>query len=191
METLTGTTVIGGSGGLIVSSGKIGIGTGNPGTALEVYGSITSRTAITQDAIIISGRGGGTNSYAITLSPTTLTASRAITFPDAAGTVALTSDITGGASAGSFTNITGSGLLTISTATSGTSNSIILASANYSLPDPSTCTGRIYWVKNTNSSAITLSSSGTSKTIDGQSSITLAQYDAYTVVSNGTNWFIL
>ena len=44
----------------------VGIGTTTPGTALEVYGSITSRPASTNDAIIISGRAGGTSSYSAT-----------------------------------------------------------------------------------------------------------------------------
>ena len=83
------------------------------------------------------------------------------------------------------------GTFALTTATSGTANSVILASSAYALPDPTTCSGRIYWVKNTSASAIALTSSGTSKTIDGAASISLSQYDCYTVVSNGTNWFVI
>ncbi|NBV84283.1 hypothetical protein EBR57_09230, partial [bacterium] len=85
-----------------------------------------------------------------------------------------------------------SGTVAITTATSGTTNSVILASANYVLPDATTCSGRIYWVKNTSASAITLTSAG--GTIDGVAAatgLTLSQYDCYTVISNGTNWFII
>jgi len=49
---------------------------------------ITTRAAATQDAIALAGRAGGTSSYVGTLTPTTLTASRTWTFPDAAITVA-------------------------------------------------------------------------------------------------------
>lgn len=47
-----------------------------------VVGTITTRAASTQDAIIISGRAGGTSSYAITLVPTTLFGSRTFTLPE-------------------------------------------------------------------------------------------------------------
>ncbi len=68
----------------------------------------TFRQAATQDGIIITGRNGGTNTYAVTLSPTTLTANRAITLPNAAGAVAL--------------KVTGSITLTANTAATITHN---------------------------------------------------------------------
>jgi hypothetical protein len=43
----------------------------------------------TQDGIVINGRAGGSSSYRATIVPTTLTASRTITLPDATGTVTL------------------------------------------------------------------------------------------------------
>lgn len=46
--------------------------------------------ASTQDGIIIAGRNGGTTSLRATIQPTTLTASRTITIPDATGTVLIT-----------------------------------------------------------------------------------------------------
>lgn len=49
--------------------------------------AIRSEAASTQDAVIIAGRAGGTSSYAVTLTPTTLTASRTLTLPDASGTI--------------------------------------------------------------------------------------------------------
>jgi len=42
-----------------------------------------------QDGIVINGRAGGSSSYRVTIVPTTLTASRTITLPDATGTVTL------------------------------------------------------------------------------------------------------
>lgn len=84
------------------------------------------------------------------------------------------------------------GTFALTTATSGTANSVILAAANYALPDAATCSGRMYWVKNTSASAITMTSAG--GTIDGVAAATgvsLSQYDCYTVISNGTNWFVI
>lgn len=49
--------------------------------------AIRSEAASTQDAVIIAGRAGGTSSYAVTLTPTTLTASRTLTLPDSTGTL--------------------------------------------------------------------------------------------------------
>jgi hypothetical protein len=65
----------------------LGIGTTSPSVKLDVIGSIKALPAATQDAIIIAGRAGGTSSYAVTLTPTTLTASRTITLPDATTTM--------------------------------------------------------------------------------------------------------
>lgn len=46
-------------------------------------------TTVAQDGVVLTGRAGGTSTYRVTISPTTLSASRAITLPDAAGTVVL------------------------------------------------------------------------------------------------------
>jgi hypothetical protein len=60
------------------------------------------------------------------------------------------------------------------------------------LPDPTvTATaiaGRPWTIKNVNSSSLTVQSAGTSKTIDGASSQTLAQWAKATYVSDGTQW---
>jgi len=60
------------------------------GTAIDLTGAagLTTRQAATQDAVSLLGRAGGTGSYVLSLTPTTLTASRTVTFPDAAITVA-------------------------------------------------------------------------------------------------------
>jgi hypothetical protein len=44
--------------------------------------AIRSEAASTQDAIVIAGRAGGSNSYAVTLTPATLSASRTLTLPE-------------------------------------------------------------------------------------------------------------
>ena len=55
-------------------------------TATSASG-ITTRQAATQDAVVLLGRAGGTGSFGVTLTPTTLTASRTLTLPDASGTI--------------------------------------------------------------------------------------------------------
>jgi hypothetical protein len=44
--------------------------------------AIRSEAAPTQDAVVIAGREGGTSSYAVTVTPTTLSANRTATIPD-------------------------------------------------------------------------------------------------------------
>ena len=51
--------------------------------------AIRSEAASTQDAIVIAGRAGGTSSYAVTLTPATLSASRTVTLPDGGGNYTL------------------------------------------------------------------------------------------------------
>ena len=63
------------------------------GTSLALTGgSLTARPAATQDSVIIAGRAGGTSSFGVTITPTTLTASRTITLPNVTGTVVTTGD---------------------------------------------------------------------------------------------------
>lgn len=51
--------------------------------------AIRSEAASTQDAIVIAGRAGGTSSYAVTLTPATLSASRTVTLADGGGNYTL------------------------------------------------------------------------------------------------------
>jgi len=57
------------------------VGATTPSTG--VFTTATARAAATQDSVILQGRAGGTSSYGVTLTPTTLTASRTVTFADA------------------------------------------------------------------------------------------------------------
>lgn len=64
------------------------LGTAQTFTAAQTFraaNAIRSEAASTQDAIVIAGRAGGTSSYAITMTPATLSASRTVTFPDGGG----------------------------------------------------------------------------------------------------------
>lgn len=56
-------------------------------TFYNATGQTFGRTA-TQDGILLTGRNGGSSSYRVTFTPTTLTANRTLTLPDASGTVA-------------------------------------------------------------------------------------------------------
>jgi hypothetical protein len=49
--------------------------------------AVRSEVAATQDAVVIAGRAGGTLSYAVTLTPTTLSANRTITLPNGDATL--------------------------------------------------------------------------------------------------------
>lgn len=50
--------------------------------------SLMHRRAGTQDGVALSGRAGGTSSHGVTLTPTTLTATRTLTLPDTTGDLA-------------------------------------------------------------------------------------------------------
>jgi hypothetical protein len=60
-------------------NGTVGATTPAAGT----FTTATARAAATQDSVVLQGRAGGTSSYAATITPTTLTASRTVTLPDA------------------------------------------------------------------------------------------------------------
>lgn len=58
------------------------------------------------------------------------------------------------------------------------------------LPTAASIAGTEYIIKNSGSGIITVDPAGT-ETIDGSTTIDLAQYDSLTVVSDGTNWVIV
>jgi len=69
------------------------LGTAQTFTAAQTFraaSAIRSEAASTQDAVVLAGRAGGTSSYAVTLTPTTLTASQTLTLPNSTGTVSTT-----------------------------------------------------------------------------------------------------
>lgn len=57
---------------------------------------IRTEVAAGQDAVVIVGRAGGSNNYAVTMTPDSLTTNRTLTLPDQSGTVALVSQIVTG-----------------------------------------------------------------------------------------------
>jgi len=73
-------------------NGTVGATTPNTGaftsvTAVSASG-VQTRAAATQDGIRLIGRAGGTSNWEVALTPTTLTADRTLTLPDATTTVA-------------------------------------------------------------------------------------------------------
>ncbi|MEP7258184.1 MAG: tail fiber domain-containing protein [Flavitalea sp.] len=66
--------------------------------------------------------------------------------------------------------------------------------ASVSLPDATTCTGRIYWIKNASSTLptpVVTINTASSQTIDGQASTLLDEpYEVIRLVSDGTGWTI-
>ena len=83
------------------TNSRIGIGTITPAYKLETYGSIATRPAATNDALVFSGRAGGASSYAVTFTPTTLSANQTITVPNETGTLLTTASTIPGSQSGS------------------------------------------------------------------------------------------
>jgi len=117
------------------------IGLGETLTGAKVFrnaAGIKTEQAATQDAMIVVGRAGGTSSYTLTLTPTTLTSSKVVTFPDATGTVALTANklsdfaaTTSSELAGVISDETGSGNLVFSSAATLT-GTVLNGNTNFS-----------------------------------------------------------
>ncbi len=87
-------------------TGVAGTGAGNTFTGANTFRT-TSGTrfeeASTQDAIIIDGRAGGTGSFAVTLTPATLSANRTVTIPNETFTVGFRNLPAVGTQTGSYT----------------------------------------------------------------------------------------
>ena len=91
--SFTSGAVLKGSGTSAITTATAGTDYVKPDTAstftaaqtFRAANAIRSEAASTQDAIVVAGRAGGTSSYAITMTPATLSASRTVTFPDGGG----------------------------------------------------------------------------------------------------------
>ena len=114
---------------------------------------ILTRAAATQDGVELIGRAGGSSSYKVTLTPTTLGGNRTLTLPDTTGTVALTGSTVASFSAGStgFTpNTATTGAVTLAGTlattnggtglTSFTANGVVYASSSSALATGSALT---------------------------------------------------
>jgi microcystin-dependent protein len=74
------------------TNNRVGVNVTSPSVELDVLGTATVRAAATQDGVALAGRAGGTSSYEVTLTPTTLSADRILTLPNVTGTVVTTGD---------------------------------------------------------------------------------------------------
>jgi hypothetical protein len=79
--TLSASSTVSGTGFSTYLASPPAIGGTTP--AAGTFTTVKAIAASTQDSVILQGRAGGTSSYGVTLSPTTLTASRNVTFPNA------------------------------------------------------------------------------------------------------------
>jgi hypothetical protein len=163
-------------------------GTANTFTAAQTFraaSAVRSEAAATQDAVVLAGRAGGTNSYAVTLTPTTLSASRTMTLPDANTTVPVFTQVItfSGPSAArtvtlpdenfsvGFRNIPQSGsakTTSYSLATGDVGKFIeVGASGSITIPDATFAAGDVLSIFNNTSGAITITCTITTAYIAG------------------------
>jgi len=134
-----------------------------------VFTTATARSTAVQDFVALQGRAGGTNSYGVTITPTTLTASQTLTLPDASGTILQTGTTVtvgqGGTGASTLTGILkGNGTSAFTAATSGTDYSAGTSALATGIVKSTTSTGALsIAVANTDyQSPITLTTVGSS-----------------------------
>jgi hypothetical protein len=158
--------------GVVTATGFAGALNGTVGASTPTTGIFTTATArstAVQDFVALQGRAGGTNSYGVTLTPTTLTASRTLTLPDASGTILQTGTTVtvgqGGTGAITLTGILkGNGTSAFTAATAGTDYSAGTSALATGIVKSTTSTGALsIAVANTDyQSPITLTTVGSS-----------------------------
>ena len=182
-------------------------GTANTFTAAQTFraaNAVRSEAASTQDAVVLAGRAGGTSSYAVTLTPTTLSASRTMTLPDANTTVPVFTQVItfSGPSAArtvtlpdenfsvGFRNVPQSGsakTTSYSLATGDVGKFIeVGASGSITIPDATFAAGDVVSVFNNTSGAITITCTITTAYIAGtdadKASVSLATRGVATIL---------
>jgi hypothetical protein len=122
--------------GTVPSARMTGAYTGITGlgtlTSLDVNGTATVRVAATQDGVALVGRAGGTSSYEVTLTPTTLTSDRTLTLPNVDGTLITTGNLSSITAVGTLTSLTTTGQVTMTRGALGTTagNEIVFLDPN-------------------------------------------------------------
>ena len=182
-------------------------GTANTFTAAQTFraaSAVRSEAAATQDAVVLAGRAGGTSSYAVTLTPTTLAASRTMTLPDANTTVPVFTQVItfSGPSAArtvtlpdenfsvGFRNVPQSGsakTTSYSLATGDVGKFIeVGASGSITIPDATFAAGDVVSIFNNTSGAITITCTITTAYIAGtdtdKASVSLATRGVATIL---------
>lgn len=157
------------------------IGTAQTFTAAQTFraaSAIRSEAASTQDAMVIAGRAGGTSSYALTLTPETLSASRTVTFPDGGGnyTVGYRNVPAVGTKTGSYTLATTDVGKYVQVGTGG----------SITIPDATFAEGDIISIFNNTTGNITITCTITTAYISGtdsdKASVTLATRGVATIL---------
>jgi len=193
---LTGTNIL----GLVTST----VNTFTAAQTFRAASAVRSEAAATQDAVVLAGRAGGTNSYAVTLTPTTLSASRTMTLPDANTTVPVFTQVItfSGPSAArtvtlpdenfsvGFRNIPQSGsakTTSYSLATGDVGKFIeVGASGSITIPDATFAAGDVVSIFNNTSGAITITCTITTAYIAGtdadKASVSLATRGVATIL---------
>lgn len=180
------------------------IGTAQTFTAAQTFraaNAIRSEAASTQDAVVVAGRAGGTSSYAVTVTPTTLSANRTLTLPDASTTVVGT-DTSQTLTNKTLTNPTITNYVeTTYTANSGTAITLDLANGTVqvitltgtaTITMPTATAGKSFLLMlktGTGGYTVTWSTvkwpGGTAPTITS----TASRQDIYSFFADGTNWY--
>lgn len=152
-------------------------GTFTAAQTFRAANAIRSEAASTQDAVVLAGRAGGTSSYAVTLTPTTLSANRTATFPDENFTVG-------------FRNVPQSGsakTTSYSLAVGDVGKFIeVGASGSITIPDATFAAGDVVSIFNNTSGNITITCTITTAYIAGtdadKASVTLATRGVATIL---------
>jgi hypothetical protein len=158
-----------------------GLASTNTFTAAQTFraaSAIRSEAASTQDAIVVAGRAGGTSSYAVTLTPATLSASRTVTLADGGGnyTVGYQNLPAVGTKTGSYTLATADIGKYVQVGSGG----------SITIPDATFAEGDVISIFNNTTSNITITCSITTAYIAGtdtdKASVTLATRGVATVL---------
>jgi hypothetical protein len=159
------------------------------GTSLALTGgSLTARPAATQDAVVVAGRAGGTQSYTVTITPTTLSGSRTLTLADGnttlqTGTMAVT-----GTGLGQFASTTSSQLAGVISDETGSGSLVFATSPTLVTPTlgvaTATSINKVAITAPATSATLTIANG---KTLTANNSLTLAGTDATTMTFPSTS----
>jgi hypothetical protein len=139
------------------------LGSAQTFTAAQTFraaSAVRSEAAATQDAVVLAGRAGGTSSYAVTLTPTTLSANRTVTIPDETFTVGYRNIPAVGTKTGSYTLATGDVGKYVQVGSGG----------SITIPDATFAEGDVVSIFNNTTGAITITCTITTAYIAGTDS---------------------
>lgn len=164
------------------------IGTAQTWTAAQTFrasNSVRVEAASTQDAIVLAGRAGGTSSFAVTITPTTLTASRTLTLADGnttlqSGTMAVT-----GTALSQFASTTSAQLAGVISDETGTGSLVFGTSPSFTTAVNTGSTS--FNVFNTTATTINAFGAATTLTIGSSTYGKLSTASSNITIASGTN----